>query len=156
MRMSKEEKLDRIVDRLQRLYEQAYLFNKGKKEPMSAIFELNDHIGVIAISREHLEDRTTTTISILLSTTFGVRLHRFEVSAAHTYQHDLDFCAFKSTPLKHGRELKELETGFTNQHPFETYIRQTVVNSCKRDDLLTSMVICLEKACNFMELQKPY
>ena len=156
MRMSKEEKIDRIVDRLQRLYEQAYLFNKGKKEPMSAIFELNDHIGALAIYREQLDDRISTTIGIVLSTSFGVPLHQFEVSAAHTYQHDLDFCAFKSTPLKHGRELKELETGFTNQHPFETYIRQTVVDSCKRDNLLTSLVTCLEKACNFMEVQKPY
>ena len=156
MRLSKEEKIARIVHWLNHLYERAYLYNKGKKEPISAIFELNDYIGAIAVSREHLEDRTRTTIGIVLSTSFGAPLHRFEVSATHTYQHELNFCAFTSTPYKHGRELKELETGFTNQVVFETYLRQLVLTSCKRDKLLTPLVTCLEKASNFMEVQKPY
>lgn len=156
MRQSKEEKIARIVHWLNHLYEQVYLYNKGKKEPISAIFELNDYIGAITVSREHLEDRTRTTIGIVLSTSFGVPLHRFEVSATHIYQHELDFCAFTSTPYKHGKELKELETGFTNQIVFETYLRQLVVTSCKRDNLLSPLVTCLEKASNFMEVQKPY
>ena len=156
MRLSKEEKIARIVPWLNHLYEQAYLYNKGKKEPISAIFGLNDYIGDIAVSREHLEDKTRTTTGIVLSTSFGASLHRFEVSATHTYQHELNFCAFTSTPYKHGREVKELETGFTNQVVFETYLRQLVLTSCKRDKLLTPLVTCLEKASNFMEVQKPY
>lgn len=152
-RRSKEEKLDRIVDRLLRLYFQLSL-SFQKRKPFEIPFKLKEHEnynGLIDFSRTE----TAITFGITLLTSNGVSLHRFEVSyIPETPENPFSYCAFTSLPYSRGKALDDLKVGFTNQVPFETYIRQMVVTSCKRDNLLTPLVACLERAFGLIEYNK--
>ena len=73
-----------------------------------------------------------------------------------TPENPFSYCAFTSLPYKRGQALDNLKVGFTNQVPFEAYIRQMVLTSCKRDTLLSPLVACLERACGFIEYEKMF
>ena len=155
-KQSKEEKLARIADRLLRLYFQLSL-SFQKRKPFEIPFKLKEHEnykGLIDFSRTE----TAITFGITLLTTLGSPLHQFEISILpKNYGTEVvNFCAFTSLPYKHGQALENLKMGFTNQIPFEAYIHQMVLTSCKRDNLLTPLVACLERATNLMELEKNY
>lgn len=156
-KQSKAEKLDRIVDRLQRLNYQLGLSFRNRK-PFNILFELKQldgYKGLIEFNR----DGFNLTLGITLLTTLGSPLHRFEVSlTSKTFEDNttIEFCTFTSLPYTRGRALDDLQVSFTNQIPFETYIQDMVVTSCKRDDLLTPLVACLERASNLMELEKNF
>ena len=156
-KQSKAEKLDRIVDRLQRLNYQLGLSFRNRK-PFNILFELKQldgYKGLIEFNR----DGSNLTLGITLLTTLGSSLHRFEISlTSKTFDDNtnIEFCTFTSLPYNRGRALDDLQVSFTNQIPFETYIQDMVVTSCKRDDLLTPLVACLERASNLMELEKHY
>ena len=84
-------------------------------------------------------------------------LHRFLVShILGTSEKPFSYCAFTSLPYKRGQALENLKVGFTNQVPFEAYIRQMVLTSCKRDNLLTPLVACLEQAVGLIEYNKMF
>lgn len=145
-RQTKEEKLARIADRLLRLYFQLSL-SFQKRKPFEILFELKEfenYKGLIEFSRT----QSSITFGITLLTSSGASLHRFEVShVLGTFEKPFSYCAFTSLPYKHGQALDNLKVGFTNQVPFEAYIRQLVKTSCKRDTLLSPLVACLERAC---------
>ena len=154
-RQSKEEKLVRIADRLLRLYFQLSLsFQKRKSfEILFELKELDNYKGLIEFSRTE----TSITFGISLLTSLGATLHRFEVSfISETSENPFSHCAFTSLPYKRGQALEDLKVGFANQVPFETYIRQMVLTSCKRDTLLSPLVACLERACGLIELEKNF
>lgn len=154
-RQSKEEKLARIADRLLRLYFQLSL-SFQKRKPFEISFKLKEHEnykGLIDFSRTE----TAITFGITLLTSTGASLHRFEVThVLGTVENPFSYCAFTSLPYKRGQALEDLKVSFTTQIPFETYLRQMVVTSCKREELLTSLVACLERVSNLMELEKNY
>ena len=154
-RQTKEEKLTRIADRLLRLYFQLSL-SFQKRKPFEIPFKLKEHEnynGLIEFSRMD----NSITFGITLLTSNGTPLHRFEViHVMGTVEKPFSYCAFTSLPYKHGQALDNLNVGFTNQVPFEAYIRQMVLTSCKRDNLLTPLVACLERACDRVELEKNY
>lgn len=154
-RLSKEEKLARIADRLLRLYFQLSL-SFQKRKPFEILFELKEHEnykGLIEFSRTE----TSITFGITLLTSNGASLHRFEVShVMGPVEKPFSYCAFTSLPYKHGQALDNLKVGFTNQVPFESYIRQMVLTSCKRDNLLTPLVACLERAFGLIEYNKMF
>ena len=156
-KQSKVEKLDRIVDRLLCLnYQLGLSFRKRK--PFDILFELkqlDSYKGLIEFNREG----SNLTLGISLLTTFGSPLHRFEISLNSKMFEDnttIEFCTFTSLPYKRGQALEDLKVSFTTQIPFETYIQEMVVTSCKRDNLLTPLVVCLERASNLMELEKNF
>lgn len=155
MRVSKEEKLDRIVDRLQLLYDRLTLSFQNRK-PFDILFKIKEHEdykGLIEFSRTE----TSITFGISLLTSLGATLHRFEVSfIPETSENPFSYCAFTSLPYKRGQALEDLKVGFANQVPFETYIRQMVLTSCKRDTLLSPLVACLERACGLIEYSKMF
>ena len=154
-RHTKEEKLDRIVDRLQCLYSQLNLPTFRRKSSFERAFALKSFRGLLQFNRIE----SNLTLGITLLTTLGSPLHQFEISILpkdYGNNEFVDFCAFTSLPYKQGQALSDLKIGFTTQVPFETYIRQMVLTSCKRDRLLTSLVACLERATNLMELEKNY
>lgn len=154
-RQSKEEKLARIADRLLRLYFQLSL-SFQKRNSFEIPFKLKEHEnykGLIEFSRTE----TAITFGITLITSTGASLHRFEVShILGTSEKPFSYCAFTSLPYKRGQALDSLKVGFTNQVPFEAYIRQMVLTSCKRDNLLTPLVVCLERACGLIEYEKMF
>lgn len=155
-RQSKEEKkLTRIADRLLRLYFQLSL-SFQKRKPFEILFEIKEHEnykGLIEFSRTE----TAITFGITLLTSNGASLHRFEVTnILETSENPISYCAFISLPYKRGQVLEDLKVSFTTQIPFETYIQEMVVTSCKRDNLLTPLVVCLERASNLMELEKNF
>lgn len=154
MRQSKEEKLDRIVDRLQCLYYQLNLPSFRSRLSFERAFALKDFRGLLQFNRSE----SNLTLGITLLTTLGSPLHQFEISILpKDYGTEVvDFCAFTSLPYNRGQALEDLKVSFTTQIPFETYIRQMVVTSCKREELLTSLVACLERTCNLMELEKSF
>lgn len=152
-RISKEEKLDRIVDRLQCLHYQLSLSTFRRKQPFERTFALKDFRGLLQFDRQGSD----LTLGITLLTVLGSPLHKFEVSITEKFYDDgnsIDFCAFTSLPYKRGQSCEDLKVSFTTQVPFETYLRQMIVTSCKREELLTSLVSCLERASNLMELEK--
>lgn len=152
-RQSKEEKLDRIVDRLQCLHYQLSLPTFRIKQPFERTFALKDFRGLLQFDRIGSD----LTIGITLITVLGSPVHKFELSITEKFYDDgnsIDICAFTSLPYKRGQACEDLKVSFTTQIPFETYIRQMVLTSCKRDSLLTSLVACLERASNLMELEK--
>lgn len=155
MRQTKEEKLDRIVDRLYRLYCQLVL-SFQKRKPFEILFELKNYEnykGLLEFSRT----QNSITFGIILLTENGAPLHRFEVShTLETSENPISYCTFTSLPYKYGQALEDLKVGFTSQAPFESYIRQMVLTSCKRDNLLTSLVVCLERAVGLMEYNKMF
>ena len=154
-RLSKEEKLDRLVDRLQFLNYRLILCFQNRK-PFDILFELKgseSYKGHLEFSRT----QNSITFGITLLTSFGVPLHRFEVIyIPETSENQIDYCAFTSSPYKHGKALEDLKVSFTTQVIFESDIRQLVLTSCKRDKLLTPLVACLERACGLVELEKNY
>lgn len=154
-RQTKEEKLARIADRLLRLYFQLSL-SFQKRKPFEILFELEkfeNYKGLIEFSRT----QSSITFGITLLTSSGASLHRFEVShVLGTSEKPFSYCAFTSLPYKHGQALDNLKVGFTNQVPFEAYIRQLVVTSCKRDNLLSPLVACLERAYGLIEYNKMF
>ncbi len=154
-RISKEEKLNRIADRLLRLYFQLSL-SFQKRKLFEIPFELKEHEnfkGLIEFSRTE----TAIIFGINLLTSTGTLLHRFEViHVLGTVEKPFSYCAFTSLPYKRGQALDNLKVGFTNQVPFEAYIRQMVLTSCKRDELLTPLVACLERACSLIEYEKMF
>jgi hypothetical protein len=156
-KQSKAEKLDRIVDRLLRLnYQLGLSFRKRK--PFDILFELKQLDGYKGLIEFNRED-SNLTFGISLLTTFGSPLHRFEISLTSKMFEDnttIEFCTFTSLPYKRGQVLEDLKVSFTTQIPFETYIQEMVVTSCKRDNLLTPLVVCLERAGNLMELEKNF
>lgn len=155
MRLSKEEKLARIAERLLRLYFQLSL-SFQKRKPFEILFELKEHEnykGLIEFSRTE----TTITFGITLLTSTGASLHRFEVShVLGTVESPFSYCVFTSLPYKRGQALENLKVGFTNQIPFEAYIRQMVLTSCKRDNLSTPLVAYLERAVGLIEYNKMF
>lgn len=154
-RQSKEEKLDRIVDRLYRLYCQLVL-NFQNRKPFEVLFELKNYENYKGLL-EFSKTQTSITFSITLLTSIGASLHRFEVShILETSENPISYCTFTSLPYNRGQALENLKIGFTHRAPFEAYIRQMVLTSCKRDALLVSLVACLEKATNLMELEKNF
>lgn len=154
-RQTKEEKLARISDRLLRLYFQLSL-SFQKRKPFEILFELKNYEnykGLLEFSRTE----TSITIGITLLTSTGASLHRFEVShVLGTVKSPFSYCAFTSLPYKYGQALEDLKVGFANQVPFEAYIRQMVLTSCKRDNLLTPLVACLERAVGLIEYEKNF
>lgn len=130
MRQTKEEKLDRIVDRLYRLYCQLVL-SFQKRKPFEILFELKNYEnykGLLEFSRTE----TSITFGITLLTSTGASLHRFEViHVLGTVEKPFSYCAFTSLPYKRGQALDNMKVGFTNQIPFEAYIHQVVLTSCK-------------------------
>lgn len=154
-RQTKEEKLARIADRLLRLYFQLSL-SFQKRNSFEIPFKLKEHEnykGLIEFSRTE----TAITFGITLLTSTGASLHRFEVShILGTSEKPFSYCAFTSLPYKRGQALDSLKVGFTNQVPFEAYIRQMVLTSCKRDNLLTPLVVCLERAVGLLEYEKMF
>lgn len=153
MRQTKEEKLARISDRLLRLYFQLSL-SFQKRKPFEILFELKNYEnykGLLEFSRTE----TSITFGITLLTSTGASLHRFEViHVLGTVEKPFSYCAFTSLPYKRGQALDNLKVGFTHQVPFEAYIRQMVLTSCKRDNLLTPLVACLERAVGLIEYNK--
>ena len=106
---------------------------------------------------EFSRTETAVTFGITLLTSTGISLHRFEVShVLGTVESPFSCCAFASLPYKRGQTLDNLKVGFTNQVPFESYIRQMVLTSCKRDNLLTPLVAYLERVCGLIELEKNF
>ena len=154
-RQSKEEKLARIAERLLRLYFQLSLSFQQRK-PFEIPFKLKEfenYKGLIEFSRTE----TAITFGITLLTSTGISLHRFEViHVMGTVENPFSYCAFTSLPYKRGQVLDNLKVGFTNQVPFEAYIRQMVLTSCKRNNLLTPLVACLERACGLIEYEKMF
>lgn len=154
-RQSKEEKLARIAERLLRLYFQLSL-SFQKRKPFEIPFKLKEfenYNGLIEFSRTE----TAITFGITLLTSTGASLHRFEVThSLETPENPISYCAFTSLPYSRGQVLEDLKVSFTTQIPFETYIQEMVVTSCKRDNLLTPLVVCLERASNLMELEKNF
>lgn len=156
-KQSKAEKLDRIVDRLLRLNYQLGLSFRERK-PFDILFELKQldgYKGLIEFNREG----SNLTLGISLLTTLGSPLHRFEISLTSKMFEDnatIEFCTFTSLPYKRGQVLEDLKVSFTTQVPFKTYIQEMVVTSCKRENLLTPLVVCLERASNLMELEKNF
>ena len=130
----------------------------SKRKPFDILFELKQldgYKGLIEFNREG----SNLTLGISLLTTFGSLLHRFEISLTSKMFEDntkIEFCTFTSLPYKRGQVLEDLKVSFTTQIPFETYIQEMVVTSCKRDNLLTPLVVCLERASNLMELEKNF
>ena len=153
-RQTKEEKLDRIIDRLQCLYYQLNLPSFRSRLSFERAFALKGFRGLLQFNRIE----SNLTLGITLLTTLGSPLHQFEISILpKNYGTEVvNFCAFTSLPYKHGQALEDLKVSFTTQIPFETYLRQLVVTSCKREELLTSLVACLERVSNLMELEKNY
>lgn len=153
-RKSKEEKLDRIVDRLQCLHYQLNLPTFRRRSSFERAFALKGFRGLLQFNRSE----SNLTLGITLLTTLGSPLHQFEISILpKDYGTEVvDFCAFTSLPYNRGQALEDLKVSFTTQIPFETYIKQMVLTSCKRDELLTPLVACLERATNLMELEKNY
>lgn len=155
MRVSKEEKLDRIVHSLQLIHNRLTLSFQDRK-PFEILFELKEYENYKGLI-EFSSTQTSITFGISLLTSLGATLHRFEVSfIPKTSKNPFSYCAFTSLPYKRGQALEDLKVGFANQVPFETYIRQMVLTSCKRDNLLTPLVFCLERACNWVELEKNF
>lgn len=154
-RISKEEKLTRIADRLLWLYFQLSL-SFQKRKPFEIPFKLKEqenYKGLIEFSRTE----TAITFGINLLTSNGTPLHRFEViHVLGTVEKPFSYCAFTSLPYKRGQVLDNLKVGFTNQVPFEAYIRQMVLTSCKRDNLLTPLVAYLERAVGLVEYNKMF
>lgn len=154
-RQTKEEKLTRIADRLLRLYFQLSL-SFQKRKPFEIPFQLKEHEnykGLIEFSR--IDNSITFGITFLTSNC--APLHRFEViHVMGTIEKPFSYCAFTSLPYKRGQALSDLKIGFTTQVPFETYIRQMVLTSCKRDRLLTPLVACLERAVGLIEYEKMF
>ena len=154
-RQTKEEKLTRIADRLLRLYFQLSL-SFQKRKPFEIPFQLKEHEnykGLIEFSRID----NSITFGITLLTLNDAPLHCFEVShIMGTPENPFSYCAFTSLPYKRGQALDNLKVGFTNQVPFEAYIRQMVLTSCKRDTLLSPLVACLERACGLIEYEKMF
>lgn len=154
-RQTKEEKLARIAERLLRLYFQLSL-SFQKRKPFEIPFKLKEnenYNGLIEFSRTE----TSITFGITLLTSTGAPLHRFEVShILETPEKPFSYCAFTSLPYKRGQALDSLKVGFTNQVPFEAYIRQMVLTSCKRDNLLTPLVAYLERAVGLIEYNKMF
>lgn len=154
-RQTKEEKLTRIADRLLRLYFQLSL-SFQKRKPFEIPFQLKEHEnykGLIEFSR--IDNSITFGITFLTSN--GAPLHRFEViHVMGTVEKPFSYCAFTSLPYKRGQALDNLKVGFTNQVPFEAYIRQMVLTSCNRDNLLTPLVACLERAVGLIEYEKMF
>ena len=154
-RQTKEEKLARISDRLLRLYFQLSL-SFQKRKPFEILFELKNYEnykGLLEFSRTE----TSITFGITLLTSTGASLHRFEViHVLGTVEKPFSYCAFTSLPYKRGQALDNLKVGFTNQVPFEAYIRQMVLTNCKRDNLLDPLVACLERACGLIEYNKMF
>lgn len=154
-RQTKEEKLARIADRLLRLYFQLSL-SFQKRKPFEIPFKLKEYEnykGLIEFSRTD----TAITFGINLLTVNDASLHRFEViHVLGTVEKPFSYCAFTSLPYKRGQALDNLKVGFTNQVPFEAYIRQMVLTNCKRDNLLTPLVACLERACGLIEYNKMF
>lgn len=154
-RQTKEEKLARIAERLLRLYFQLSL-SFQKRKPFEIPFKLKEfenYKGLIEFSRTE----TTITFGITLLTSTGAPLHRFEVShILETPEKPFSYCAFTSLPYSRGKVLDDLKVSCTTQVPFETYIRQMVLTSCKRDNLLTPLVACLERACGLIEYNKNF
>lgn len=154
-RTSKEEKLDRIVNRLQLLHNRLTLSFQDRKpfEILFEIKELENYKGLIEFSRT----QTSVTFGINLLTSLGAILHRFEVSfIPETSENPINYCIFTSLPYSRGKPLEDLKVSFTTQVPFETHIRQMVVTSCKRDNLLTPLVVCLERVCGWVEYNKMF
>ena len=154
-RQSKEEKLDRIVNRLQLIHNRLTLSFQDRKpfEILFEIKELENYKGLIEFSRT----QTAITFGISLLTSLGATLHRFEVAyIPETSNNPIDYCAFTSLPYSRGKALDDLKVSFTTQFPFETYIRQMVLTSYKRDNLLTPLVACLERACGLIEYNKMF
>lgn len=155
-RQSKEEKLDRIVDRLQHLHNRLTLYCFGSKSPFERGFSLNEqeeYRGLVEFTRTMF----TRTLGITLLTSSGSLLHRFEITYMPECADDsVSFCVFTSLPYSRGKALTDLKAGFTHQVPFEIYLRQMILTSCKRDDLLTPLVACLERASNLIELEKNF
>lgn len=154
-RQSKEEKLARITERLLRLYFQLSL-SFQKRKPFEIPFKLKEnenYNGLIEFSRTE----TSITFGITLLTSTGASLHRFEVShILETSENPFSYCAFTSLSYKRGQALENLKVGFTNQIPFKSYIRQMVLTSCKRDNILTPLVACLERAVGLIEYEKNF
>ena len=154
-RISKEEKLDRIVNRLQLIHNRLTLSFQDRV-PFEILFEIKEienYKGLIEFSRT----QTSITFGISLLTSMGAPLHRFEVSfIPETSENPIGYCAFTSLPYKHGQALEDLKVSFTTQVPFEAHIRQMVLTSCKRDNLLTPLVVCLERACGLIEYNKMF
>lgn len=154
-RQSKEEKLARISDRLLRLYFQLSL-SFQKRKPFEILFELKNYEnykGLLEFNRTE----TSITFGITLLTSTGASLHRFEViHVLGTVEKPFSYCAFTSLPYKRGQALDNMKAGFTNQIPFEAYIHQVVLTSCKRDNLLTPLVACLERAVGLIEYEKMF
>lgn len=154
-KQSKEEKLARIADRLLRLYFQLSL-SFQKRKPFEIPFKLKEHenyTGLVEFSRTE----TSITFGITLLTSNDAPLHRFEVShILGTSEKPFSYCAFTSLPYKRGQALENLKVGFTNQIPFEAYIHQMVLTSCKRDALLTPLVAYLERAVGLIEYNKMF
>ena len=154
-RQSKEEKLARISDRLLRLYFQLFL-SFQKRKPFEILFELKNYEnykGLLEFSRTE----TSITFGITLLTSTGASSHRFEVThVLGTVEKPFSYCAFTSLPYKRGQALDNMKVGFTNQIPFEAYIHQVVLTSCKRDNLLTPLVACLERAVGLIEYEKMF
>lgn len=154
-RQSKEEKLARIAERLLRLYFQLSL-SFQKRKPFEIPFKLKEnenYNGLIEFSRTE----TSIAFGITLLTSTGAPLHRFEVShILETSENPFSYCAFTSLSYKRGQALENLKVGFTNQIPFKSYIRQMVLTSCKRDNILTPLVACLERAVGLIEYEKNF
>ena len=154
-RQSKEEKLARIAERLLRLYFQLSL-SFQKRKPFEIPFKLKEnenYNGLIEFSR--IDNSITFGITFLTSN--GTPLHRFEViHVMGTVENPFSYCAFTSLPYKRGQALEDLKVGFANQVPFEAYIRQMVLTSCKRDKLLTPLVACLERVVGLIEYEKNF
>lgn len=154
-RQSKEEKLARISDRLLRLYFQLSL-SFQKRKPFEILFELKNYENYKGLL-EFIRTETSITFGITLLTSTGASLHRFEVShVLGTVEKPFSYCAFTSLPYKYGQALDNMKVGFTNQIPFEAYIHQVVLTSCKRDNLLTPLVACLERAVGLIEYEKMF
>lgn len=127
-----------------------------KRKPFEISFKLKEqenYKGLIEFSRTE----TAITFGINLLTSSGTPLHRFEViHVLGTVEKPFSYCAFTSLPYKRGQALDNLKVGFTNQVPFEAYIRQMVLTSCKRDNLLTPLVAYLERAVGLIEYNKMF
>ena len=127
-----------------------------KRKPFEISFKLKEHEnykGLINFSRTE----TTITFGITLLTSTGASLHRFEVThVLGTVENPFSYCAFTILPYKRGQALENLKVGFTNQVPFEAYLHQMVLTSCKKDNLLTPLVAYLERAVGLIEYEKMF
>ena len=83
-RQSKEEKIDRIVDRLQCLHYQLSLPTFRSKQPFERTFALKDFRGLLQFDRIGSD----LTLGITLITVLGSPVHKFELSITEKFYDD--------------------------------------------------------------------